>query len=113
MAKTCFCGCGRPIGLASRKLNRHGELLSQLLMGIHGLVLPKLGPEPGLSDDLRRRIEPTRANMESFADEGSLFRAGLIEVLHDEASIRDFDHAKMMAWIRGAAKANRLAMRRT
>jgi len=51
--------------------------------------------------------------MESFADEGSLFRAGLIEVLHDEASIRDFDHAKMMAWIRGAAKANRLAMRRT
>lgn len=111
MARTCFCECGRPIGLASRKLNRQGALLSQYLMGIHALVLPKLDPEPGLTEEDRREVEHVRANMEDFADNGTTFRAGLIAVLHDEASIREFDHARMLAWIGAAGDLNEQALR--
>jgi hypothetical protein len=111
MAKACFCGCDRPIRLSSRKLNRQGALLTQLLMGVHALVLPKLDPEPGLSDSEREEVEQARASMERFADEGTLLRSGLIDVLHDEASIRTFDHARMLAWIAVASDLNEQATR--
>jgi len=104
MAKACFCGCGRPIGLSSRKLNRHGRLLTQQLMGIHAIALPKPGPD--LSDDERQEVEQSRARTESFADEGTTFRSDLLQILHGEASIRGFDHPRMLAWIRAAGELN-------
>lgn len=82
-----------------------------MLMGIHALALPKLDPGPGLSNDEGRELERTRSNMESFADEGTLLRGRLIQVLHDEASIRDFDHPQMRAWIKAAGELNMRAIK--
>jgi hypothetical protein len=112
MSRTCFCGCARPIGRACRKLNRDGEHLHELLAGVHGFVLPGLEPEPGLTDDERQEVERARANMQAFADEGTGFRADLVRVLHDEASVRELDRPKMQAWMSAALELNEAALRR-
>lgn len=65
------------------------------------------------SDELRRKLENTRSNMESLARDGAAFRASLVAVLHDETGIGDLDQPKMLAWIRAASGANRLALRAT
>lgn len=82
-----------------------------MLEGLHRIVLPRLDPEPGLTTAQRQEVERTRDNMRSFAEEGAAFRAGLIDVLHDEASVRDIDHPRMVAWIKAAGELNSAAIR--
>jgi hypothetical protein len=80
MARKCFCGCGRDIGLRQRGLAKQGEELDRLLTRVKDETVPLA------REDMN---EETVAELEGFAAKGDEHRARLLAALHGEADRPD------------------------
>lgn len=103
MARQCFCGCGRRVGLLKGRISKLGERHDVLLSEVQALVIPQLEAD-AVASDTDFDYAATIDRVEAFISDGEQLRWRLAAIVHGDDTAEAGDREQIHAWQAMAAQ---------